>query len=113
MFLKKENNKKILEKKIDWLIDILERSNLKELIYILGSKKQIIFNNILAGISRGVGIGIRNNYYNSINSILTKQNCHMEYSYNRKIFGRYCRNSRKKQVMNLGTEKKVNGDVLF
>ena len=58
MFFKKENNKKILEQKIDWLIDILEKSNLKELIVILGSKKQIILNNILAGISRGVGIGI-------------------------------------------------------
>ncbi len=72
MFLKKENNSKILEKKIDWLIDILERSNLKELITILGSKKQIILNNILAGISRGVGIGIRYNYNNSVNSYFIK-----------------------------------------
>lgn len=72
MFLKKENNSKILEKKIDWLIDILERSNLKELITILGSKKQIILNNILAGISRGVGIGIRYYYNNSVNSYFIK-----------------------------------------
>ena len=59
-FGKKDKNKNLLEKKIDWLIDLLENSNLKDFAYILGSKKQIIFRNILAGISRGVGIGIRN-----------------------------------------------------
>lgn len=35
-------------KKIDWLTDILEKSNLAELVYILGSKKEIIRRNILA-----------------------------------------------------------------
>ena len=46
MFLKK--GKKKLEKKIEELIDILEKSNLREIIYILGNKKEIIKRNILA-----------------------------------------------------------------
>lgn len=46
MFFKK--SKKKLENKIEDLIDILEKSNLRELIYILGSKKQIVIRNILA-----------------------------------------------------------------
>lgn len=40
--------KKRLEQKMEKLIDILEKSNLREIIYILGSKKQIILRNILA-----------------------------------------------------------------
>ena len=59
MLLENEKNKKnILTKKIDFLIDLLEKSNLRELNYILGSKKQVFIRNVLAGISRGVGIGI-------------------------------------------------------
>ena len=45
MFKKK---KSYLEQKLDWLIDTLEKSNLKEIAYILGSKKQIIIRNIIA-----------------------------------------------------------------
>ena len=90
MFFKKEKNKEILEKKIDWLINIIEKSNLKDLIFILGSKKQIILNNILAGISRGVGIGIRYYYNNSNYNLYFKQNCDMEYTSNRQISSRYC-----------------------
>ncbi len=52
MFFKK------LNKKVDNLIESLERSNLEELTYIIGNKKQIFIRNFLAGISRGVGIGI-------------------------------------------------------
>ena len=40
--------KRRLEQKMEKLIDIIEKSNLREIIYILGSKKQIIIRNILA-----------------------------------------------------------------
>lgn len=36
----------------------VEEKNIHDLIYILGSKKEIIKRNLLAGIARGVGIGI-------------------------------------------------------
>ena len=49
---------KILNKKIDELTEILEKSNLRELIYILGSRKEIIIRNVIAGIFRGIGIGV-------------------------------------------------------
>lgn len=52
MFLKGIN------KKIDEINQKLEKSNILEWSYILGSKKEIIKRNILAGIFRGVGIGI-------------------------------------------------------
>ena len=48
----------MFKNKIDKLIDLLEKNNINELVYILGSKKQIISRNILAGIFRGIGIGI-------------------------------------------------------
>ena len=47
-----------LNKKIDKLIEILERKNFQELILVLGSKKEIVKRNFLAGIFRGIGIGI-------------------------------------------------------
>ncbi len=47
-----------LTKKIDELNQILEEKNIQELIYILGSRKEIIKRNLYAGIGRGVGIGI-------------------------------------------------------
>lgn len=56
MIFKKKNN--FLEQKIDILIDSLEQSNLRELSFVLGSKKQIFWRNTLAGIARGIGIGI-------------------------------------------------------
>lgn len=52
MFLKKINEK------IDKINNILERSNIIELSYIVGSKKEILKRNLIAGIARGVGIGI-------------------------------------------------------
>lgn len=52
------NKKKNLEKKIDIIIELIKKSNLNELIYIMENKKEIITRNLLAGISRGVGIGI-------------------------------------------------------
>lgn len=50
-------NKK-LDKKIDELNNNFEKSNLVELSYILGSKSEITKRNLLAGVSKGVGIGI-------------------------------------------------------
>lgn len=50
-------NKKI-NKKIDDINNKLDKANLIELSYILGSKKEIIKRNLLAGLFRGVGIGI-------------------------------------------------------
>lgn len=53
-----KKKKKFLNDKIDKLIELLEKSNINELLYILGSRKEIISRNILAGIFRGIGIGI-------------------------------------------------------
>ena len=52
MFFKKINEK------IDKINSILERSNIIELSYLIGSKKEILKRNLIAGIARGVGIGI-------------------------------------------------------
>ena len=52
MFLKKINEK------IDKINNVLERSNIIELSYIIGSKKEILKRNLIAGVARGVGIGI-------------------------------------------------------
>ena len=57
MFLKKKKYNSLNES-IDNLADTLEKGNVKELIYILGNKKEIIIRNLIAGIFRGVGIGI-------------------------------------------------------
>lgn len=50
-------NKKI-NKKIDNINEKLDKSGIVEISYVLGNKKEIIKRNLLAGISRGVGIGI-------------------------------------------------------
>ena len=50
--------KKILNKNIENLIEILQKANFEEWTYILGSKKEIIKRNLIAGVFRGVGIGI-------------------------------------------------------
>ena len=55
---KLRKTKKILIKKIDQLNDILTKSNIQELVSIIGSKKQILIRNLLAGMARGIGIGI-------------------------------------------------------
>ena len=52
------SKRKILNKSIEKLTNMLEEMNIHELIYILGSRKEIIRRNFFAGISRGVGIGI-------------------------------------------------------
>ena len=53
-----KNKKNILNAKIEKLIDLIENSNINELVRILGNRKEIIYRNILAGIFRGIGIGI-------------------------------------------------------
>lgn len=52
----KKNNE--LNRKLDRLIYILEKSNFEDFVNIIGNKKQIIIRNFLAGVFRGVGIGI-------------------------------------------------------
>lgn len=50
-------NKKI-NQKIDSINEKLDKSRIMEISYIIGNKKEIIKRNLLAGIFRGVGIGI-------------------------------------------------------
>lgn len=50
-------NKKI-NKKIDDINEKIDKSRIVEISYIIGNKKEIIKRNLLAGISRGIGIGI-------------------------------------------------------
>ncbi len=57
MFIKKKKVS-ILNSSINKLSETLEKGNLEDLTYILGSKKEIIKRNFLAGIFRGVGIGM-------------------------------------------------------
>ena len=59
-FLNKIKNKKIdvLNTSINNLIETFQKSNIEEWTYIFGSKKEIIKRNLIAGIFRGVGIGI-------------------------------------------------------
>ena len=52
MFFRKINQK------IDKISKTLEKSNIIELSYVIGSKKEILKRNLIAGIARGVGIGI-------------------------------------------------------
>ena len=56
MFWRKK--KKRLANQIDKLNDMFEKSNIREIAYVLGDRRQIFIRNLLAGISRGIGIGI-------------------------------------------------------
>lgn len=53
-----KSKQSILNNNIEKLNNMLEKMNIHELLYVLGSKKEIIFRNFLAGIFRGIGIGI-------------------------------------------------------
>lgn len=97
MFNKK--NKKILEQKIDWLIKILEEGNLKELVYILGNKKEIIFRNVLARNWKRCGNWYRNHFNFSHFSLCFAKDCGFKYSCYWRIYSRYCRNCREKQII--------------
>lgn len=50
--------KKILNENIENLLKAFERSNIEEILYLMGSKKEIAKRNFIAGIFRGIGIGI-------------------------------------------------------
>ena len=50
--------KDFLNENIEHLLEILEKKNIEELVYILGTKKEIAKRNFIAGIFRGLGIGI-------------------------------------------------------
>ena len=54
------NKKKIadLDYKLDKLNNILQKNNILELSDLLGNTKKLIFRNFLAGLFRGIGIGI-------------------------------------------------------
>ena len=47
-----------INKKIDKTNKKSQKTNILELIYIMGNNKEILKRNLIAGISRGVGIGI-------------------------------------------------------
>ena len=48
----------LLNDYINQLIETFQKSNIEEWTYIFGNKKEIIKRNLIAGIFRGVGIGI-------------------------------------------------------
>lgn len=50
--------KKQLNDNMEKLITKLENRNLEEIFYILGNKKEIAKRNFIAGVFRGIGIGI-------------------------------------------------------
>lgn len=52
------NKKKKMNEKLDSLNETLEKSNLRELAHMLGSKKEIFWRNFLVGIARGIGTAI-------------------------------------------------------
>ena len=56
--IKEKQKINILQKSIDKLSQILQNMNIHDYLYILGSKKEIIKRNLLAGIARGIGGGI-------------------------------------------------------
>ena len=57
MIIKKKKYK-ILEKSIEQLNKTLQEGNIAELSMLLGNKREMLKRNLIAGIFRGVGIGI-------------------------------------------------------
>jgi len=51
-------DKKSRDKRIDKLNEGLQKGNIEDWLYLIGSKKQIMIRNLMAGIFRGIGIGI-------------------------------------------------------
>ena len=78
-------NKKI-NGKLDDINEKLDKSNIVEISYILGNKKEIIKRNLLAGVFRGIGIGIGI-------TIISAKIDKIEYSCYRRLYRRYCFNS--------------------
>ena len=50
--------KDILNQNIERLLKFLEKKDIEQLVYILGTKKEIAKRNFIAGIFRGIGLGI-------------------------------------------------------
>lgn len=57
MFISKDKYK-LLNKSIEKLNKTLQEGNIYELSYLLGNKKEMLKRNLIAGMFRGVGIGI-------------------------------------------------------
>ena len=57
MFISKDKYK-LLNKSIEKLNNTLQEGNIYELSYLLGNKKEMLKRNLIAGMFRGVGIGI-------------------------------------------------------
>ena len=57
MFIKKSIFKKLVEN-IDNLNFVLTKNNLIDLAEILGNRKEMLIRNLIAGIAKGIGIGI-------------------------------------------------------
>lgn len=55
---KKQKKIDELNQNVQKINNLISQSNLIEMLYILGKKSEIIKRNFLAGIFRGVGIGI-------------------------------------------------------
>ena len=50
--------KRILNQNIERLLRLIEKKKIEQLIDILGSKKELVKRNFIAGIFRGMGFGI-------------------------------------------------------
>jgi len=72
MFIRKSKVNR-LEEKIEKLNTILVKSNLAELSYLIGSKKQILFKNLTAGIFKGIGIGIGFSIFTAVIVIILRK----------------------------------------
>ena len=62
-----------INKNIEKINSILEDRNIQEFIYVLGNKREIFKRNLLAGISKGVGIGIGFTMITSLIIMLLKE----------------------------------------
>lgn len=56
--MKKYKLKKSLNRNLKKLNYMLEKNNIFEIFEILGNKRKIFIRNLIAGISKGIGIGI-------------------------------------------------------
>ena len=50
--------KKKFDEKLESINNVLEKSNLRELAFVLGNKKEIFKRNLIAGVARGIGSAI-------------------------------------------------------
>ena len=57
MFISKDKYR-LLNKSIEKLNNTLQEGNIYKLSYLLGNKKEMLKRNLIAGMFRGVGIGI-------------------------------------------------------